>query len=863
MDIERGNIEILFQKISYLHISGQITSGRQKAEREHTFRKIDRNLYMRYAKAVFNHMTDNECENSYQLACEQMRDAHGNNPCIFRLLIKASMKLLKMDGDEIECRFEQMLRWRELSFLFGQDIFTCAYLAVCDIERGVTTKCFSWLPIIKSDDDRLHNILEKGIADNHFHLAGSTRVFDLNWVSLMNRIDHRLHDFKKLNHTMQEYCTDPICDPEKREDFYAECQRAALYRVYLFSVMKKDQFLCERLKVLLDALKRGARPEEFVAEIQDAVVLAKNLYGARYEENVLDYALEMNMVDDNTNECRLLAGERKFLYDCFRCVMSDSFNDEQKNLFYSYLVIRTDFRGELVQTNKRIGFANFSDYQDRKEYFIEGKRPYEDELVRLALNESLRKRNMVSLEARICPKNSASELFRTLKYYERIVKGKNWTEGKREDEELKDEAGRSAYGKLIYVLHFPKLPDQKFVSGVPRNDNVRRKYAHQAKSIVSLMEKQKDINEHIKGIDACASELHCRPEAFGQIFRYLLDAIVICQEDWKRPGYAESKKANLHATYHAGEDFYDIVDGLRAIDEAILFCGLKRGSRLGHALALGIMPEKYYKFKDCNLVLPKQVLLDDIAWLICKAGEYGCQIEDSLKAELEAKFYNLYDEIFGDSMDEDVFVSTFDYYQSWKLRGDNPKPYRLEMEAFKKEVLNIEIERFDRYWFNDRISNDLRKNVKYKKLFFTYHYSEQVRKRGNEIAVFKADGNYSNLVRQIQDCMIRQLVQQGIGIETNPSSNYLIGTIEKYEDHPIIRFNARKLKVVMPNTSLCVSLNTDDQGVFDTLLENEYALMALALKKAKDGDSALKYDVEGIYEWIDYVRKMGLEQIFI
>lgn len=863
MEIERGNIEILFQKINYLDISGQIISGKLKAEREHTFRKIDRNLYMHYAKFVFNHMTDNECENSYQLACEQMRDAHGGEPCIFRLLINASMKLLKMDGDEIECRFDQMLRWRELSFKFGQDIFTCAYLAVCDIERGVTTKCFSWLPIIRSDDGRLHNILEKGIADNHFHLGGSTRIFDLNWISLMNRIDNRLHDFKKLDHTMQAYCTDLFSDFEKREGFYTECQRAALYRVYLFSVMKKDQFLCERLEMLLNILKSGTRPEECAAEIQGAVVLAKNLYGARYDENVLDYALEKNMVDDNANECRLLAGERRFLYDCFRCAMSGFFSEEQNNLFYSYLVIRTDFRGELVQTNKRVGFANFSDYQDRKEYFIEGKKPYEDELVRLALNESLRKRSMISLEARICSKDRSSELFTTLKYYERIVKGMNRTKENLEDEELKDESGRTAYSKLIYVLHFPKLPDREFVQGVPRNDNVRRKYAHQAKCIAALLEKQKGINEHIKGIDACASELHCRPEAFGQIFRYLSDIVVICQEDWERLGYAESKKTNLHTTYHAGEDFYDIVDGLRAIDEAILFCGLKRGSRLGHALALGIMPEKYYKFKCGNLVLPKQVLLDDIAWLICKAGEYGCQIENTLKEKLKGKFYDLYSEIFGDSMGEDTFVSTFDYYQSWKLRGDNPKCYCLEMEAFKKELLDIELERFDRYWFNDKISNDLRKNVKYKKLFFAYHYSEQVRKKGNEITVFKVDGNYSKLVRKIQDYMIRQLVQKGIGIETNPSSNYLIGTIEKYEDHPIIRFNARKLREVEPNTSLCVSINTDDQGVFDTLLENEYALMALALKKEKDGDSVLKYDVEDIYEWIDYVRKMGLEQIFV
>ena len=66
--------------------------------------------------------------------------------------------------------------------------------------------------------------------------------------------------------------------------------------------------------------------------------------------------------------------------------------------------MRTDFRGEIIQNNEKNGFANFSDYQDRKEYFIEGHKIYEDELVRLALNETLEKKNMLSLEARICPR---------------------------------------------------------------------------------------------------------------------------------------------------------------------------------------------------------------------------------------------------------------------------------------------------------------------------------------------------------------------------------------------------------------------------------------------------------------------------
>ena len=61
---------------------------------------------------------------------------------------------------------------------------------------------------------------------------------------------------------------------------------------------------------------------------------------------------------------------------------------------------------------------------------------------------------------------------------------------------------------------------------------------------------------------------------------------------------------------------------------------------------------------------------------------------------------------------------------------------------------------------------------------------------------------------------------------------------------------------------MSVSINTDDQGVFDTLQENEYALKTLVLKKAKDKDHEPLYDIEDICEWIDYVRRMGIEQVF-
>ena len=78
--------------------------------------------------------------------------------------------------------------------------------------------------------------------------------------------------------------------------------------------------------------------------------------------------------------------------------------------------------------------------------------------------------------------------------------------------------------------------------------------------------------KYIVGIDAAASEFDAPPEVFAPAFRYL-----------KRNGFK-------HFTYHAGEDFYHLLGGLRCIYEAVDFLNLSYGDRIGHATAAGISP---------------------------------------------------------------------------------------------------------------------------------------------------------------------------------------------------------------------------------------------------------------------------------
>lgn len=124
--------------------------------------------------------------------------------------------------------------------------------------------------------------------------------------------------------------------------------------------------------------------------------------------------------------------------------------------------------------------------------------------------------------------------------------------------------------------------------------------------------------------------------------------------------------------------------------------------------------------------------------------------------------------------------------------------------------------------------------------------------------------SYISLVRKMQEELRRLVFKKGIAIECNPTSNVLIGTFGRYDNHPLIQFNSYGLKGNEDKGSaqLSVFINTDDQGVFDTLLENEYALMACALEKKKDANGNYVYSQDMVYDYLEHIRQMGFEQVF-
>jgi hypothetical protein len=372
----------------------------------------------------------------------------------------------------------------------------------------------------------------------------------------------------------------------------------------------------------------------------------------------------------------------------------------------------------------------------------------------------------------------------------------------------------------------------------------------------------KDDFPAIRGIDACNSEMGCRPEVFAQAFRFLRE-----QKQPPRMGENKERGHSLRVTYHVGEDFLDISDGLRAMDEAMLYFDMRAGDRLGHALALGLNPKEWYQRKGRRIFLTRHDMLDNATWMLQNLRQIG-KLSQALEDELEWVFLEQFSYVYKKNIPfqlKDYNVLPQEYYRAWLLRGDDPECYEHVQDHLKfHRILKITKPGFESHRFlRTGAYASILDGIRYGdpsvcQLYYSYHFDEKVRNDGKEVVEYQVSDAYIDGVCTLQKIMAQRIAQANIGIETNPTSNYLISSIKRYDEHPILSFNDNGLVNAPDNPHLLISINTDDAGVFETSLENEYALLARALEQMAGENGKLRFSPSDIYKWLDQIREMGL-----
>ncbi|MEM6456033.1 MAG: hypothetical protein AAF772_13140, partial [Acidobacteriota bacterium] len=124
-----------------------------------------------------------------------------------------------------------------------------------------------------------------------------------------------------------------------------------------------------------------------------------------------------------------------------------------------------------------------------------------------------------------------------------------------------------------------------------REDVHPLRYREQAYRTVQMLRQDPALRPFVIGLDAAGDEVGTPPYRLMPAFRKTRRMIA-------RPLWAAQQPQipiQLGFTYHVGEDFRDLLGGLRHVGVVQSLLNLQPGDRIGHALALGLDPERWYQ----------------------------------------------------------------------------------------------------------------------------------------------------------------------------------------------------------------------------------------------------------------------------
>ncbi|MBO7048716.1 MAG: hypothetical protein J6W62_07395 [Spirochaetia bacterium] len=577
-------------------------------------------------------------------------------------------------------------------------------------------------PNIKPLDDFFEQ--NKGFYDLHIHLNGITES-DAVWQSFLSDKYHNLYNIsKKINTDSFKQQLEQMGLDYSLNDFLSLINRAKAIREYFFR-----KIFCDSKHYMQERISSDSFYNPFLMLVGKPEIPMHPNRQLRYE--LLMYIIVLKYLEKEQDEHMAMC-------------------------LHEYLLIAGFFHQLLVQNSMQFGFTQFQNIT-LNDIRAETDRNQLNKFLQICGNNL---KNINTIELRFSPKDSIDKQMPILRQIKR-----DWEKL----QEIVTHKDPSYDFKPNYVLiaHFIKQKDKDSIN-IPF-EKLRTNLEKKKLMLQSLKNMGSALSKKIVAIDAASSEFDTPPEVFAPFFNELRE-----------------KQCFNHMTYHAGEDFYHILSGLRAIYEVIMFMQMKNGDRIGHATATGIDIETWLSIVGKQILLPKGEYLDDLVFAYNLINEEHIEelfhILQFLNMNIEKLSYEVYDEAYNVSLLIDC----------WKMRNQEPRNIKFDGDKKKKDY-------FEKY--NNKI---IRKK-----------YNEPV--EINVTDVFNVD----QLVK-LQQAILCLMQRKEIIIETLPTSNLRIGYHKTLESYQLFNwFKWRKKGIPIPP----IILGTDDPGIFSTNIYNEFALI--------------------------------------
>lgn len=671
-----------------------------------------------------------------------------------------------------------------------------------------------WPTFIRGNDPQLYRELAKGYGCLHLHLSGSYPA-PFFWIGLMNRRFEEKH----------------LLDQ-------SEATALRGYRTV------RD---LQRL-VTLVGLARTARSKllKYVSGRHNEEALNRRLSECSFLENddeenmgtlgaMTDFA-QADVVNWDKATCPSLIGERYLLFRVLRVIHTSKETDLVERLsriLWAYIVAKHAFLSTVQQAEGTAGF----DYFEHTFRLVRWRMPSVEQKCAEEIGNFLQETGaLVKLELMIAPREKAADYQKDLSLAAVILK------------QLDDRLSRSvreSYGKprVGLIVHFIKDHGEPLDKRLTKDGDAYRAYHHGVRDRVTSQFDQllKHLDESpegpvaICGIDAANRELFCPPEIFAEVFRRAVPELR------RRAG---NRLQTFGRTFHVGEDFAHMGTGLRRIYEALTFLDLRPGDRLGHACALGLDPSRWAMMNP-SVEMHLIDILDDAVFeavlLRARTTRVG-GIDERRMSELIRTIDECCVEVFGTT------IPLVQLEKAWRLRAltsrNNAKEFQ-DDDSVPKWVRN-QHQKFKSHGYESAGSHSLVLHVREiadpgittvagapaapperlpsdtaERIAIEYNHDIRTIRRFLKIKTIDTTQTVAHLVA-LQSAVAEEANNRGIVIESNPSSNWLIGGLDSHAELPAVRWLTTGED---EGDRVSFTINSDDPTVFASSIENEYFMV--------------------------------------
>ena len=344
----------------------------------------------------------------------------------------------------------------------------------------------------------------------------------------------------------------------------------------------------------------------------------------------------------------------------------------------------------------------------------------------------------------------------------------------------------------------------------------------------------------VVGVDAASGELDCPPRSFSAAYTWLRERLDSGNPDADpgRPGARRDPDIRLGFTFHAGEDFRDLLTGIRHVDEAAHLLAMRPGDRIGHALALSWPVDAFYLgHADAYPTVGEHIL--DLCWaaaVLHRVDGHG-ELERDARDRLLTV---LVDAGAQPSLDRHDLIAALDI--------DGPHAWG---SPYCHRLGHTPDEEMARHYADPPLpAHALREDELLERLGVPEPQRSRICGRPLRPLAWR------KLVEACQRLARQRLLKRGLTIEINPSSNRLVGGFIGIHDLPYTLINRPGPRRPDQPANLPIAIGTDDAGIFNTSLRREYDLV---------GQSALAqgYDLPDVIDWLDRIREHGNRVSFL